>query len=198
MSNRSLLEINHDFGPRTDDECRVFGRMIRTYLGSGDPKDLPRCVTWKHTRHHSEPEPSIPPPAEPTDAMVEAALIRWIGTEWPHDWTPGAQEYRRSEMRAALAAALAVAPWPTPKGYLVGIDTAYPDGMTAGEGAPRPADDTDDPIARLITPVPGATGYDVWSNPPGEGPSGPPDWRYVIEPGGTLRRVEPGDGVAGE
>ena len=57
MSNRSTLEFNHDFCPRNGVELLKWAKVLRTYLGSGDKCDLPQGVTFKHMRHHSEPDP---------------------------------------------------------------------------------------------------------------------------------------------
>jgi hypothetical protein len=57
MSNRSLLEFNHDFCPHTDEECLAFGRAIATYLSAADERELPKGVVFKYLRHHSTKDP---------------------------------------------------------------------------------------------------------------------------------------------
>jgi hypothetical protein len=55
MSNRSLVELNHDYAAPADDaELLEWAKMLRTYVRSGDPACLPEGVTWLDTRHHSE------------------------------------------------------------------------------------------------------------------------------------------------
>jgi len=54
MSNRSLLEFNHDYCPRDDAECLALGRALRDYMRAADVDDLPPGVVRKHYRHHSE------------------------------------------------------------------------------------------------------------------------------------------------
>ena len=84
MSNRSLLEFNHDHAPaRTDDELLRWGRQIRNYLGNGDPQELPPGVTFRHMRHHSEPDPMAgysgtpraPRPLPETISAADAAAM---------------------------------------------------------------------------------------------------------------------------
>lgn len=59
MSQRSMVEINHDFSNFKDPEwVRQFG----IYIGSGSPKDLPRGVTYFYRRHHSDDCPMGDPP----------------------------------------------------------------------------------------------------------------------------------------
>jgi hypothetical protein len=67
MSNRSMLEINHDYTPANDCELMEWARSFRMYLSSGDPSVLPRGVTWFGQRHHTEPCPMGEPPAKPKD-----------------------------------------------------------------------------------------------------------------------------------
>lgn len=62
MSNRSLLEINHDTTPHNDDEILKWGKAMVQYLSSGDPRRLPNGVTWFGMRHHSEDCPLGEPP----------------------------------------------------------------------------------------------------------------------------------------
>ena len=53
MSNRTLIELNHDFCPR---HLLNWAEAMRTYMRSGDPATLPDGVTFKGMRHHSDPE----------------------------------------------------------------------------------------------------------------------------------------------
>jgi len=62
MSNRTMLEINHDTTPHGDEECAEWARAMCNYLSSGSPKDLPQGVTWFGMRHHSEDCPMGEPP----------------------------------------------------------------------------------------------------------------------------------------
>lgn len=58
MSNRTLVELNHDFGPSRHVEDRLsWAAAIARYLASGDVSELPNGVTFKHRRHHTEPCP---------------------------------------------------------------------------------------------------------------------------------------------
>ena len=59
MSNRSLIELNHDLGPTCLEESHLFGERLDDYLRSGDKDMLPRCATLIAMRHHSEPEPIL-------------------------------------------------------------------------------------------------------------------------------------------
>ena len=45
MSNRTMLEINHDFTPQTQ-ELQEWALAMQRYLGSGK---------WFGTRHHTQP-----------------------------------------------------------------------------------------------------------------------------------------------
>lgn len=59
MSNRTLVELNHDYCPRDDDKSLLeWAKQMRIYMGSGDPKHLPPGVTFYYIRHHSEPNPA--------------------------------------------------------------------------------------------------------------------------------------------
>ena len=55
MGNRSILEINHDLTPYTDEEKLKWTRSMIDYLSSGNPKYLPEGVTWFGMRHHLKP-----------------------------------------------------------------------------------------------------------------------------------------------
>jgi hypothetical protein len=59
MSNRTLIEINHDYLPRHGDEEELlnFAKSIRSALASTQGEKLPRGVTWVHQRHHTDPCP---------------------------------------------------------------------------------------------------------------------------------------------
>jgi hypothetical protein len=58
MSNRSLVELNHDFCPlNTDAELLKWASGMHCFFTSGDPTYLPQGVTFKHMRHHSDPDP---------------------------------------------------------------------------------------------------------------------------------------------
>lgn len=60
MSNRSLVELNHDHCPPDDDTAlNRWARAMRNYMGSGDKRDLPPGVTFKAMRHHSEDDPMV-------------------------------------------------------------------------------------------------------------------------------------------
>jgi len=62
MSNRTLVEINHDYTPGTDEQLLAWAKSFRMMLGSGNPKLLPSGVTWFATRHHTEPCVAGDPP----------------------------------------------------------------------------------------------------------------------------------------
>ncbi len=58
MSNRTLVELNHDYCPPSNDvELLKWARKMRNYITSGDKDELPKGVTFKHIRHHSYPDP---------------------------------------------------------------------------------------------------------------------------------------------
>lgn len=56
MSNRTLVELNHDFCPRAGEEL-AWAMALANYMTSGDKAFLPYGVTFKSRRHHSEPDP---------------------------------------------------------------------------------------------------------------------------------------------
>ena len=62
MSNRTMLEINHDLTPRNDEELLRWARSMQHYLSSGNPSLLPDGVTWFGMRHHSSDCPMGKPP----------------------------------------------------------------------------------------------------------------------------------------
>lgn len=61
MSNRTMVEINHDTTPYTDEELLVWAKQFQQYLSSGNRNLLPNGVTWFGIRHHSEPCPLLDP-----------------------------------------------------------------------------------------------------------------------------------------
>lgn len=63
MSNRTMLEFNHDFAPLNNPiNLEQWAMKLRRYLRSGDPTELPEGVTYFGMRHHSEPCPLGEPP----------------------------------------------------------------------------------------------------------------------------------------
>jgi hypothetical protein len=64
VSNRTIVELNHDYCPRDDaHELIEWALRMRYYMGNADPAYLPNGVTFLHYRHHSETCPLPPPPA---------------------------------------------------------------------------------------------------------------------------------------
>lgn len=57
MSQRSLLEINHDLVPSGTDEKTLmrWAQAMAEYSRAGDPKALPNGVTFYERRHHADP-----------------------------------------------------------------------------------------------------------------------------------------------
>ncbi|RVT96204.1 hypothetical protein EOD42_13895 [Rhodovarius crocodyli] len=74
MSNRTLIELNHDYCPNPRDDAALldWARAMVRYMGGADPADLPQGVVRKHFRHHSEP---CPMEAGPTGGVTAADLI---------------------------------------------------------------------------------------------------------------------------
>jgi hypothetical protein len=66
VSNRTLVELNHDHCPR-EAEAPAWAAAMREYMRSGDKECLPYGVTWKDMRHHSDPEPT-------RDSLLERAI----------------------------------------------------------------------------------------------------------------------------
>jgi len=56
MSNRTLIELNHDYCPKNESEALIFGRALQTYMRSGDKGCLPKGTEFIAIRHHSDPE----------------------------------------------------------------------------------------------------------------------------------------------
>lgn len=59
MSNRTLVELNHDFCPVLGDKEAIteFGHAIVLYMRTGDKTHLPAGVTFKQMRHHLSYDP---------------------------------------------------------------------------------------------------------------------------------------------
>jgi hypothetical protein len=59
VSNRTLVELNHDMGPLYGDKERLlaWATKMAAYVRTGDKRLLPPGVTFKHIRHHSEADP---------------------------------------------------------------------------------------------------------------------------------------------
>lgn len=56
MSNRSLIEINHDYLGEIERDPEGFGKAILAELckSNGRPRDLRPGVRWFGLRHHSD------------------------------------------------------------------------------------------------------------------------------------------------
>jgi hypothetical protein len=59
MSNRTLVELNHDYCPHGPTEEHDYGRALASYMRGADPAFLPPGVIRKHYRHHSDPDPMM-------------------------------------------------------------------------------------------------------------------------------------------
>lgn len=58
MSNRSLIEINHDYCPKNDDAALLaWAKKIATYIRSGSREEMPDGIRVFWRRHHSDPCP---------------------------------------------------------------------------------------------------------------------------------------------
>lgn len=56
MSNRTLIELNHDYCPQTESAALIFGRGMADFMRSGNTDCLPTGVRFIKSRHHSDPE----------------------------------------------------------------------------------------------------------------------------------------------
>jgi hypothetical protein len=56
VSNRSVLEFNHDHCPTNDAECLALGRAMQAYMRGADVRELPPGVRRYDYRHHSDPD----------------------------------------------------------------------------------------------------------------------------------------------
>lgn len=86
MSNRSMVEINHDRVPMSDGALLEWAKELAAYIRGGRPSDLPRGVTFFNQRHHSEECPlGSPPHGWENDApeFLEKAVrqpTKWVRT----------------------------------------------------------------------------------------------------------------------
>lgn len=62
MSNRSMLEFNHDKLPQSFMDAVAWTDKLLAYLRTGEASRLPHGVTFFGERHHSEPCPLGDPP----------------------------------------------------------------------------------------------------------------------------------------
>lgn len=77
MSNRTLVELNHDYCPQGAAELEEWANLMQRYMFSGDIKFLPKGVTFKNMRHHSEPDPLAAAAPSLPSAEQEALDILW-------------------------------------------------------------------------------------------------------------------------
>jgi hypothetical protein len=55
MSNRTLIELNHDYCP-TDENLMAWAKAMQTYMRQLNPeRNLPDGVRYVQMRHHSDP-----------------------------------------------------------------------------------------------------------------------------------------------
>ena len=79
MSQRSLVEINHDYNPgNTDEQLLAWARKMRNYVRSGKKDELPEGIEAKWRRHHSDPCPFDEPTA------FQARFPRSDGPQFRH------------------------------------------------------------------------------------------------------------------
>lgn len=62
MSNRSMIEFNHDYAPNNEDTRNAWLAGMLAYFRSGDPIHLPPGATWFGMRHHTDAYPLGVPP----------------------------------------------------------------------------------------------------------------------------------------
>lgn len=106
MSNRSLLEFNHDYCPTSDAECLELGASLSAYMRAADIRHLPPGVVRKHYRHHSDPDPMARPTPEPTaeasDEQLEAVLCEGITTDGFDNFKPDVRNFRTALRQRGL------------------------------------------------------------------------------------------------
>jgi hypothetical protein len=85
MSTRSLIEINHDYGPAGGDEvCLELGKALRRYINSGDASRLPDGFTKIDMRHHSDAAIAAREGCEPAQRELAKLEIAKILSGAPH------------------------------------------------------------------------------------------------------------------
>lgn len=82
MSNRSLLEFNHDFSPTTDVGYYKLGLALANYMRAADERELPPGVIRKYYRHHTHPEAGI---VQPQPKNLKPVI--GLGDFWAHEIT---------------------------------------------------------------------------------------------------------------
>jgi hypothetical protein len=92
MSNRTLVELNHDYCPTgsgfKDSDLIKWATAFVRYMQSGEKNYLPKGVTFKHMRHHSEPEPvagaaDVEKLAREIAGGVDKLVFTWIKEIFP-------------------------------------------------------------------------------------------------------------------
>lgn len=76
MSQRTIIELNHDLCPRDNPaELLAWAMMMRLYMGGADQSMLPNGVTYLYRRHHADESP-LPIPTQRTRDHAMAAYVR--------------------------------------------------------------------------------------------------------------------------
>ncbi len=76
MSNRTIIELNHDRCPHdNDEELLAWARSMRYYMGNADESYLPDGVTFLHYRHHSQ---NCPLPIPPQKSRIQRGILAYI------------------------------------------------------------------------------------------------------------------------
>lgn len=67
MSNRTLMEFNHDYAFEIEKNPKTFASLLGTYLSHGPSTDASIVDSLHHygvtvgpMRHHADPEPFVP------------------------------------------------------------------------------------------------------------------------------------------
>ena len=85
MSNRTLVELNHDYCPHNNPEAlQKWAYAMSIYMSSGDQLHLPDGVTFKGMHHHSDPDPL----AELTRLQAEVERLPQRIRDWFESWRP--------------------------------------------------------------------------------------------------------------
>lgn len=54
LSNRTLIELNHDYCPKNERAAEIFGLKMQMFMMTGEESDLPQGAKLISWRHHSE------------------------------------------------------------------------------------------------------------------------------------------------